>query len=397
MAVYKLFPSKDTTLYSLFPSMNTGLDPIIEATLTTFAYSNPNPQTSRFLIAFDDGEIESVISSSIGISSSAQLLDTGSWKATLNCFVATVTGLEVTPTGTLLECYPVSGAWSMGTGQYLDEPISTDGASWVWQTYSGSQAWGTSNFGPSATGSYDTTYAPAGGGTWYTGSVSSSRLNSDIYPITASQTFNYRQTKDVNFDVTNIIRAWYTGAIPNNTFDGFIVKQNPEFINNANYQPEMKYYSVDTNTIYPPQLQFSWRDYVWNTGSSTQTILNTLPATITVANNPGVFYPQSKNRFRVNARPEFPVQVWQTSSVYTNNYYLPTASYWAVKDLYTNEYVIDYDDKFTQINADATSSYFDVFMNGLEPERYYTLLIKTTINGSTIVFDDQYSFKVING
>jgi hypothetical protein len=36
-------------------------------------------------------------------------------------------------------------------------------------------------------------------------------------------------------------------------------------------------------------------------------------------------------------------------------------------------------------------------MNGLEPERYYTLLIKTTINGSTIVFDDQYSFKVING
>ena len=80
-----------------------------------------------------------------------------------------------------------------------------------------------------------------------------------------------------------------------------------------------------------------------------------------------------------------------------NNYYLPTASYWAVKDLYTNEYVIDYDDQFTQINADATSSYFDVFMNGLEPERYYTLLIKTTINGSTIVFDDQYSFKVING
>jgi hypothetical protein len=46
MAVYKLFPTKDTTLYSLFPTMNTGLDPIIEATLTSFAYSNPNPQTS---------------------------------------------------------------------------------------------------------------------------------------------------------------------------------------------------------------------------------------------------------------------------------------------------------------------------------------------------------------
>jgi hypothetical protein len=36
-------------------------------------------------------------------------------------------------------------------------------------------------------------------------------------------------------------------------------------------------------------------------------------------------------------------------------------------------------------------------MNFLEPERYYTILIKTTIDGSTIVFNNQYSFKVING
>ena len=134
MAVYKLFPTKDATIYSLFPTMNTGLDPIIEATLTSFAYSNPNPQTSRFLISFDETEIEDVLENKIGISSSAQLLNTSSWKATLNCFIATATGLEISPTGTLLECYPVSGAWSMGTGQYLDEPISTDGTSWIWQT-----------------------------------------------------------------------------------------------------------------------------------------------------------------------------------------------------------------------------------------------------------------------
>ena len=53
MAVYKIFPEKDATLYSLFPSMNTGLDPIIEATETSFnAFNNPNPQVSRFLIKF---------------------------------------------------------------------------------------------------------------------------------------------------------------------------------------------------------------------------------------------------------------------------------------------------------------------------------------------------------
>ena len=30
MAVYKLFPSQDATLYSYYPSMNTGLDAICE-------------------------------------------------------------------------------------------------------------------------------------------------------------------------------------------------------------------------------------------------------------------------------------------------------------------------------------------------------------------------------
>jgi hypothetical protein len=31
MGIYKIYPSKDATLYSEYPSMNTGLDEIIEA------------------------------------------------------------------------------------------------------------------------------------------------------------------------------------------------------------------------------------------------------------------------------------------------------------------------------------------------------------------------------
>ena len=36
-------------------------------------------------------------------------------------------------------------------------------------------------------------------------------------------------------------------------------------------------------------------------------------------------------------------------------------------------------------------------MNGLEPERYYTILIKTTVGGTTKVFDEDIMFKVVNG
>jgi len=381
MAVLKIFPEKDATLYSLFPSMNTGLDEIVEATLTTFAYSNPNPQASRFLVQFSNDDLLSAISL---IPQSK--FDNGNWKAQLQCFVATVTGLNL---DTTVKCFPVGASWGMGTGRYLDDPISTNGTSWIWSDYSGSTLWTSSLVNTGTTASYTSSVYP-GGGIWYSGSQYSS-----------SVTFSYRTDKDINLDVTNTVKAWTTssGAVPTQKLPnyGFLVKQDVEFVDNKDYQPELKYFSVDTNTIYPPALQISWDDFVFNTGSSTQTILNNLPAVITLAQNPGVFYSESINRFRINARPEFPIQLWQTSSVYINNYYLPTASYWAIKDLETNEYIVSFDTTYTKLSADATSSYFDLHMNFLQPERYYTILIQSTINGSTVVFNDQYYFKVING
>jgi hypothetical protein len=391
MAVYKIFPTKDATIYSLFPNMNTGLDEIIESSQTQISSVNDaNPQVSRFLIQFDQAEIDNVLENIIGISSSAQLLDNSFWKANIQCFVATATGLAL---NTTIDLFPVYGNWGMGTGHYLDEPTITNGASWIWKDYSGSVAWLTGSYPTGVTASYNTTYAPAGGGNWWTGSTST-WFNTTTYPITTSQTFDYFSDKDINMNITNIVRAWYTGSISD---DGIIIKLSPatEFVSNINIQPELKFFSRDTHTIYPPQLQFSWRDYSYNPGNLP--LLNQLPATITLAQNPGFFYSESVNRFRVYGRPEYPAQVWQTASVYTQNYALPTASYYAIKDLDTNEYVIGFDNQFTQLNCDSTSSYFDLHMNGLQPERYYTILIQSTINGSTIVYNDQYSFKVING
>jgi hypothetical protein len=392
MAVYKIFPEKDATMYSLFPNMNTGMDEIIEATETVFAYSDPNPQTSRFLIKFSNDDLNYVLGDLVP----DNIYNSGSWKANLQCYIATSTGMNATTT---LECYPVSGSWDMGTGRYLDVPSATNGVSWIWRKYSGSVngQWSTviASLGTGVTASYNISYSFAGGGTWYTGSPNLSLFNSNTNPITQSVEFTFYGSKDLNLNVTNTLKAWSTGAFDNN---GFILKQEDEFIDNKDIQPELKYFSRDTHTIYPPALQISWRDFSFNTGSSTQTVLNTTPATLTLAQNPGTFYSESINRFRINARPEYPLQIWETSSVYLNNYYLPSgSSLYAIKDLDTNEYVIDFDSQYTQISADATSSYFDVYMNGLEPERYYAILIQTNLNGSKIVFDNQYYFKVING
>lgn len=368
MAVYKIFPTQDTTLYSIYPEMNTGLDEIIEASLEVGNIGTPAPQASRFLIQFDSNEISDVINNRI---SGLQ------WRSDLRCYVANVTALN---SNTTIETFPVSQSWNMGTGRFENVPQTQNGASWIWKDYQGGTKWTTSSFAAGSTGSYSSSVSP-GGGTWYTS-------------YSSSQTFGYYTDKDINLNTTNIVSQWYSSSIPNN---GFIVKQQNEFMNNENTQPKMKYFSIDTHTIYPPCLEFKWADATFNTGSSTLPTINVQPFVVTLGENEGYFYPESINQFRVYSRPEYPDRVFATASYYTQNYYLPTSSYYAIKDLDTDEYVIDFDSTYTKLSMDATSSFFTLYMKGLQPERYYKVLIQTTVDGSTMVLDNNYSFKIING
>jgi hypothetical protein len=375
MAVYKIFPSQDSSIYSGYPSMNTGLDEILESSTnfnTDETYiNNQYPQSSRFLIKFDQSEITDILNNKISGST---------WSSNLKCFVSKVEGISGTTTLLVNALYE---DWNMGTGKFLNSPEVQNGVSWVWTNYSGSTKWTTGSYIPGSTGSYNLSTNPnsAGGGVWYINNQS-------------SQTFNFYSDLDLNFNVTNIVDNWYSSSFNNY---GFIVRQSEdqEFINNPIAQTELKYFSRDTHTIYPPQLEFKWNDFSYSTGSLD--VLGTIPATITVDNNYGTFYSSSVNIFRVNSRPEYPLRVWSTSSWYTTNYALPTTSYYAIKDLDTNEYVIDFDPVYTKLSCDSSGSYFTMYMNGLEPERYYKILIQTTINNNTIVFDNNYVFKVING
>jgi hypothetical protein len=376
MAIFRIYPTKDTTLYSAYPNLNSGLDEIIEASTTSVGEYGPNPQAARTLIQYSSTEINDVLNNKISGST---------FNTYLNLYHAQISGLYGDSS---IEVYPVYGNWNMGTGKYRNKPVTTNGASWVWSDYSGSTQWLTSSFPPFVTASFSGS-TTNGGGTWYTGS-------SDGLVTTSTQSFSYYSDLDISVDVTNIVKAWYSSSIPNN---GFIIKQpsSKEFLDNQVIQTELKYFSTDTHTIYPPNLEFRWRDYTFNTGSSSTTIITTDQLAISNPNNVGVFYSGSVQRFRLNVRPQYPTRVFQTSSFYTTNYYLPTASYYAIKDLQTNEYIINFDNNYTQISADDQTSYFDIYMSGLQPERYYTVLVKTTVGGSTIIYDQNINFKVING
>ena len=131
MAVYKIFPTKDSTIYSRYPAKNTGLDSILEVNAD---FSTQTAHVSRYLVQFSQTEINSIIDDKVG---------TSSFQANLKNFIASAQHLN---TDTTLEVYPVSGAWNMGTGKFNDTPETDNGVSWKFKEYSGSNPWPVFNF-----------------------------------------------------------------------------------------------------------------------------------------------------------------------------------------------------------------------------------------------------------
>lgn len=371
MAIYKIFPEKDATLYSDYSSMNTGRDEILEIGNIENFLSN-SPAVRRGVVKFSTEDIQSVINNLFDSSSRVNQ----TYSASLKLYLADATSI---PLEYNIETYPISASWNMGTGKFEDNPATTNGVSWKFTNSSASgDAWSISNFTTYVTASYSTV---TGGGTWY--------YEYPNYNVATTQSFKYNSIKDINIDVTDSIKAYYNNIINN---DGFILKLPKTIENSINYF-NLKYFSMDTHTIYPPCLELKWDDSIFITGS--QSVINVTPFQITLNSNQYKYDQNAIQRFRFNVRPQYPQRQFTTSSVYIVNYHLPENSYYQIRDQKTDEIIIDFDSTFTKISTDPTSSYFDLYMNGLQPERYYNVYIKTNINGSTLVLNQNLIFKIV--
>jgi hypothetical protein len=362
MAVYKIFPEKSATLYSYYPTLNAGIDEILD--LSTYNNIDGTHEVARPIIQFPQSEILDIITNKVSGSS---------YSAFLRLSLAQASQL---PLNYIIRCHPLATNWNIGTGRLSDSPAITDGASWKYTDQLSGSAWFTS-FPIGTTGSY--TGSNIGGGLWYTASS-----------YTATQSFTNIDSKDISLNVTNIVTAWSGSTISNN---GFILKHSSSLEFTTQSAVELKYFSANTHTIYPPCLEIRWNDWSYNTGSLS--VITSPSIVATLDNNQSEYQQDSVQRFRINVRDKFPTRAFNSTSVYLINKALPTSSYYQIKDLDTEEIVVDYDTTYTKVSCDSTGMYFDIYMNGLEPERYYKILIKTTINGSTLVLDDNYYFKVI--
>lgn len=369
MAIFKIFPEKDATLYSEYSNMNTGRDQILEV---SSYYKGAISYVNRSVIAFDSTEVANILETYVS-SSDRAVTD---FSASLRLMLASANEL---PIGYTLEAFPVYAGgvtWEVGNGKYGDVPRNTSGVAWNRIDANGT-AWGVTT---NVTASYSASLVE--GGAWYTGS--------GVYDFTSmTQTHAVNSTHDTNINVTEGVKAQYAGQISN---AGFIVKLQDSLEFQTDRQMYLRYFGNDTNTIYPPYLEIKWDDFTNDTTLAETTDPNSV---VKIKNNRGRYTDEGKQRFELHVRPKYPTRTFTTSSAYLTNYYLPTSSYWGLKDENTEEMVIDFDTTYTKISRNSTGNYFDVFMDGIEPERHYRLLIKSEINGSTNVIDEDLVFKVV--
>lgn len=363
MSVYRLFPEKDTTIYSEYPQLNAGLSEILDLS-KNISLNNPSfSAIGRALVKFSDVDISSSIANYIG---------NVPFSAKFGMYLAYATAI---PVAYSLQLYAISESWDMGTGRYDETPNAQNGASWQLRNVD-MIGWNTSSLSPGVSVSYFS--GSTGGGNWYNSTLS-------------TESFNNRSNKDVYIDVSSIVNQYISGSLVN---QGFIIKNNSTIEFDGNYTYSLKYFSVDTNTIYPPYMDLKWDDSVYTPNTSSMSLIQSSNIVVTIGNNKGEFDQESIQRFNINAREQYPQRSFVTSSLYTVGEYLPTSSYWRLRDYDTDNIIFDFDTSHTKISTDQNGSFFTLYMNGLEPERYYKLQIRVDYNGQSLILDNDYYFKV---
>ena len=359
------FAEKDTTIYESSGSLNAGLDEILEIRKDV-SDTGDVVDVSRILIKFDITEISKSISNNVITNP----------RFYLNLYDAKPTALA---TSQILYAYPVSQSWTMGDGRAYDSPIVEEGCSWFYRH-----------------GETDGTLwaeATSSGATWHSGSGDEGNLS-----------FTHKSS-DFRMDVTTIVDKWLASTIPN---EGFIVKRSGSIGNNNTNSDEgsserfgnFSFFSSDTHTKYPPTLETVWFDSKWNSGSlSPLTSTNLEDMVVYMKGLRPEYKENAKAKFRVVGRERYPEKTYATTPANLNVKYLPSgSSFYSIRDAETHDVIVPYSTS-SLLSCDSSGNYFNLDLNGYQPERYYTLEYRIQSGSDTPdetdqYFDEGFTFKV---
>ena len=396
---YIIFPQKDTTIYSKYPEINTGLDEILEITKemsSSLYFDRGTWSSSSYYSRYDYVQSASSgiyyyaavenIYSVPGVSANwKQFIPTSSnenSRILMKFDLSSVPGIVTSsaeyvylnlytcisrkiPLEYQIDVCPVSLDWGMGTGNFT-EKSGRDGATWERRLQT--TAW-----------SFE-------GGDYYT-------------TPTASGNFNF-STTDIRIDIKNIFSMW-TGSSSNNK--GIIIKRpdsnEDDYINYGS----LKFYSMDTHTVYVPTLEILYNDYIYSTSSfypinANGTVTGSLLSgsiDISMKDFKTSYLYDTTNRFKINLKEKYQIKTfyeqWRPSEI---KYLQESSLYYSIRDAYTNRIIIPFSN-YTKISLNSEGHYFDVNTKGLMPERFYKIIFKYINNSVDTYFDNQFVFKVV--
>ena len=378
---YFIYPTKDAWISSGSNASTTGVserdqnygqDPVLE--LKKNFYNNSFDYQTRMLVQFGGSDLNF-------ISNSVQSGDITNPKYFLRLYETEGTQDLSTEYG--IQALPISESWNEGTGKFGDNPKVTNGVSWE----------NRSNY----PGASEVTWSNANG-TRYYGVMTSS------FGSASSQTFSY-ESPDINIEITNALTQIFDGRneLTNN---GFLLRiSGSEETDNQKFV-QLKFFSRNTHTIYPPKLEVRWDDHLPATGSNTGSLS---PINVTGTDDNYLYVKQlrdsyketEKVKFRVGARKRY-IQKDFSGSIQTNSpLYVPEKSgSYSIVDVATGETIVPFKDNqdniYTYLSCDVSGSYFTQWMNTFQPNRVYKILLKLTTNDNQeYIYDDDFEFKIV--
>jgi hypothetical protein len=351
--IITFYPYKDSTIYEEFPYKSTELDSILELSHT---YSSQKKYNSRILIQFSNDEIQESLAK-YSILSASYFLKLNS------------ANIDELPIDTALNIYAVSESWVSGKGFFDAKPEITNGAGWQFRTAKDINQWGVNTV--------NSEYLHvSGGGTWISESLIVKQLN--------------EKDNDLFIDVSSIFNNFDSNVYPNN---GLILKYTASLENSEYPYTKLQYFSRNSNTIYSPKLFLIWDDSTFSTGSLSEVNLNNEFVLYSKLNQE---YNQNDTvKIQVQSRPKYIQKVYSTESLYRENYFIPSSSYYEIRDSVTNDIIIPFNTTGTKISCDASGNYFVFNMSNLQPERYYKFIYKIIKNNLELIVDSDQYFKVV--
>ena len=317
---------------------------------------------TRAIITFKGTELNSI---------SASVADGTITSPKYNLRLYETEGVSDLSTEYILAAQPISESWDEGIGKFGDSPVTKEGVSWEYRnqyTQNGtSQSWTT----PGCT----------------------------IVNESASiQSFSY-ESPDVNMDISNMVEGWFNGNLTNNY--GLVIQYSGSQESDNTTTGQLKFFSRNTNTIYPPKLEVVWDDHVAATGDATGS-LSSIDVSGTTKNYVYVkglrdrYKETEKVKFRVGARPSYvPKTVSTTYNDVTASYIPEGSGSYSIIDASTGEVLVPFD-TYSKLSCDVSGSYFNQWLNTFQPNRVYKILIKVLYDDNQeIIYDDNFEFKVV--